>query len=104
MISQYQYIIIVGNPNWLSRMSKNTSIALGEHWQAFIEKQVSSGRYGSASEVIRNALRLLEQRDAKIETLRAALIEGEASGMAGRLDMDDIKRKARQKAGQESSE
>ena len=57
MISVYQYIIIIGNSNGLSRMSKNTSIALGEHWQAFIEKQVSSGRYGSASEVIRNALR-----------------------------------------------
>jgi len=79
-------------------MSKNTSIALGEHWQAFIEKQVSSGRYGSASEVIRNALRLLEERDAEIETLRAALVEGEASGSAGRLDMDGIKRKARLQA------
>jgi antitoxin ParD1/3/4 len=85
-------------------MSKNTSIALGEHWQAFIEKQISSGRYGSASEVIRNALPLLEERDAKIETLRAALVEGEASGSAGRLDLDDIKRKARRKARQVSAE
>ncbi len=104
MNSLYHYIIIVGNPNWLSRMSKNTSIALGEHWQAFIAKQVSSGRYGSASEVIRNALRLLEQRDARIQTLRAALVEGEASGSAGRLDLDDIKRKARRKAGLTSAE
>ena len=98
----YQYIIIIGNSNGLSRMSKNTSIALGEHWQAFIEKLVSSGRYGSASEVIRNALRLLEERNAKIETLRAALVEGEASGSAGRLDMDVIKRKARQQAEQKT--
>ena len=104
MISLYQFIIIVGNSNWLSRMSKNTSIALGEHWQAFIEKQVSSGRYGSASEVIRNALRLLEQQDAKMETLRAALVEGEASGSAGQFDLDDIKRKARRKAGPASAE
>jgi antitoxin ParD1/3/4 len=93
-----------GNSYRLSRMSKNTSIALGEHWQTFIEKQVASGRYGSASEVIRNALRLLEQRDAKVETLRAALIEGEASGIAGRLDMDEIKRKARQKVSKRSAE
>ena len=100
MISIYQYIIIVGNFNRSNRMSKNTSIALGEHWQAFIEKQVSSGRYGSASEVIRNALRLLEERDAEIETLRAALVEGEASGSAGRLDMNGIKRKARLQAEQ----
>jgi antitoxin ParD1/3/4 len=85
-------------------MSKNTSIALGEHWQAFIERQVASGRYGSASEVIRTALRLLEQRDASIETLRTALIEGEVSGTAGPFDIDDIKRKARIKAGQEPAE
>ena len=85
-------------------MSKNTSIALGEHWQAFIEKQVSSGRYDSANGVIRSALRLLEQRDVRIETLRAALIEGEASGSVGRLDLDDIKRKARRKAGLASAE
>lgn len=85
-------------------MSKNTSIALGEHWQAYIESQVASGRYGSASEVIRTALRLLEQRDASIETLRSALIEGEASGTAGPLDIDDIKRKARIKAGQKPAE
>ena len=104
MISLYQYVKIVGNTNRLNRMSKNTSIALGEHWQAFIEKQVSSGRYGSASEVIRNALRLLEERNAKIETLRAALVEGEASGSAGRLDLDDIKRKARRNAGLASAE
>ena len=85
-------------------MSKNTSVALGEHWQLFIEKLVASGRYGSASEVIRTALRLLEQRDANIEMLRSALIEGELSGTAGPLDIDDIKRKARIKAGQEPAE
>ena len=104
MIALYQYIIIIGNFYRSNRMSKNTSIALGEHWQAFIEKQVSSGRHGSASEVIRNALRLLEERNAKFETLRAALVEGEASGSAGRLDLDDIKRKARRKARQVSAE
>lgn len=82
----------------LSHMAKNTSIALGEHWQAFIEKQVSSGRYGSASEVVRTALRLLEQRDAGIEAIRAALTEGENSGIAGPLNMDEIKRKAKEKA------
>jgi len=69
-----------------------------------IEKQVSSGRYGSASEFIRNGLRLLEEQNAKIETLRAALVEGEDSGSAGRLDLDDIKRKARRNAGLASAE
>ena len=103
-MTKYQDIIISGIAHRSSPMSKNTSIALGEHWQAFIERQVASGRYGSASEVIRTALRLLEQRDASIETLRTALSEGEASGAAGPLDIDDIKRKARIKAGQEPAE
>ncbi|MFI5014702.1 MAG: type II toxin-antitoxin system ParD family antitoxin [Hyphomicrobiales bacterium] len=61
-------------------MSKNTSFSLGEHFSAFIEGQVAQGRYGSASDVVRAALRLLEEQEAKLVALRAALVEGEVSG------------------------
>ncbi len=77
----------------------NTSLSLGDHLEVFIKDQISTGRYGSASELVRDSLRLLEQRELKIEALRAALIEGEQSGSAGELDMAEIKRKAKLKAG-----
>lgn len=63
-------------------MAKNTSITLGEHFDGFISNQIQSGRYGSASEVIRSALRLLEAQETKMNTLRQLLVEGEESGMA----------------------
>lgn len=60
-------------------MGKNTSISLGEHFESFINKEVKSGRYGSASEVIRTALRLLENEEKKMKILRDALVLGEKS-------------------------
>lgn len=76
----------------------NTSLTLGKHWESFIKEKLADGRYGSASELVRDSLRLLEERDVKLETLRAALIEGEDSGSVGKLDMESIKRKGRVKA------
>ncbi|KOS05253.1 antitoxin [Flavobacterium akiainvivens] len=61
-------------------MAKNTSILLGNHFDDFISKEVASGRYNSASEVIRSALRLLELEEDKIKRLRNELEEGENSG------------------------
>ena len=68
-------------------MAKNTSITLGEHFEGFIATQIQSGRYGSASEVIRSALRLLETQETKMNTLRQLLVEGENSGNAD-YDLD----------------
>ena len=65
-------------------MSKNTSFSIGEHFSGFIEAQVSEGRYSSASDVVRAGLRLLEEQEAKLATLRAALVEGEQSGISSR--------------------
>jgi len=69
-------------------MSKNTSIALGDHFADFVSSQVKDGRYASASEVVRAGLRLLEEREAQLASLRAALIEGEESGAAEPFDFD----------------
>jgi len=63
-------------------MAKNTSITLGKHFDGFITGQVKSGRFGSASEVVRAGLRLLENTETKLETLRHMLNEGEQSGIA----------------------
>lgn len=63
-------------------MARNTSVSLGEHFDEFIAAQVESARHGSASEVVRAGLRLLESNERKLEALRGALVAGERSGRA----------------------
>jgi antitoxin ParD1/3/4 len=67
-------------------MAHNTSILLGEHFEGFISAKVSSGRYNSASEVIRTALRLLEAEESKEKNLHKALRQGEKSGIDKNFD------------------
>jgi antitoxin ParD1/3/4 len=67
-------------------MAKNTSILLGEHFEKFITREVSSGRYGSASEVVRTALRMLESEEQKKSALISALIQGEKSKRVENFD------------------
>ena len=71
----------------------STSLTLGPHWEAFIKEKISSGRYGSVSALVRDSLRLLEEREMKLEGLRSALVGGETRGLAGELGMEEIKRK-----------
>lgn len=69
-------------------MAQNTSISLDDHFAEFLAQEVSTGRYRSASEVVRAGLRLLEDRETQLAALRAALIAGEQSGSAGPVDFD----------------
>lgn len=71
-------------------MGKNTSFSLNEHYSAFIEEEVASGRYRSASDVVRSALRLLEDRETRLRVLRQELIAGEQSGEPTSFDFDDF--------------
>jgi len=80
-------------------MAKNTSIVLGDHFDQFISAQIKHGRYGSASEVVRQGLRLLEEHEQKVATLRQALLDGETSGKSKPLQMKSIIRAAKREAG-----
>jgi antitoxin ParD1/3/4 len=64
------------------------SLSLGEHWEVFIKNEIASGRYGSASEVVRDALRGMEERKSKLATLRAHLSEGAAQARSGEFVED----------------
>ncbi len=73
-------------------MAKTTSIALGNHFNGFVTEQLSSGRYGSASEVVRAGLRILEEREAKHKALQQAITLGIDSGVADDFSMEALQR------------
>ena len=77
-----------------------SSYTLGEHYEKFVRELVESGRYNSASEVLRDGLRLLEDaevlRKVRTEELKRLIQEGLDSGDAGPLDMEDIIAEAKQ--------
>ncbi|KPF84937.1 CopG family transcriptional regulator [alpha proteobacterium AAP38] len=49
------------------------NVSIGRRWETFVDDAVKSGRYGSASEVIREGLRLVEEREARLQALRDTL-------------------------------
>ncbi len=71
-------------------MSKNTSILLGDHFEEFVARQVSSGKFASVSEVVRSALRLFEFEETKKESLVKALRKGERSGFIEDFNGDEF--------------
>ncbi len=67
-------------------MRRNTSISLSNHFEKFVEKSVSTGRFKNTSEVIRAGLRLLEEEEIKIASLKTAIVEGIDSGTVNNFD------------------
>jgi len=63
-----------------------SSYTLGPHYEAFVKGQLSSGRYNNKSEVVRDALRLMEERERRMAALDAAITRGLADANAGRVE------------------
>jgi antitoxin ParD1/3/4 len=81
--------------NWYIRskqlvVAKIRSIFLGDYWDQFVNRQVSSGRYSSASEVVRAALRMFEKEEIKKKELLKELIVGEKSGLNEDFDKNEF--------------
>jgi antitoxin ParD1/3/4 len=78
------------------------SFALGEHFETFIDAQITGGRYNNASEVVRDALRLLEDRERQRQLeLRRLIDQGRASGLSdvpGEAVLDRLETKYRRMA------
>jgi antitoxin ParD1/3/4 len=69
-------------------MAKNTSILLGDYFENFINGLVKTGKFSSASEVVRTALRMFEQEETKKTELIKELIKGEKSGFVKDFNRD----------------
>jgi antitoxin ParD1/3/4 len=70
-------------------MARVTSVTLGEHFTGFVGEMVQSGRYGNTSEVLRDALRLMEAREQRIQSVREMVLAGVNAPISNR-NMDDI--------------
>lgn len=67
-------------------MAKNTSILLGAYFDNFISQQIKTGKYATASEVVRAALRMFEHEESKKKVLIKELEVGEKSGFVKNFD------------------
>ena len=78
-------------------MAKNTSILLGDYFDNFINKQIKTGKFSSASEVIRTALRMFEHEETKKSELIKELKKGEKSGFSENFNRQDFLKNMHQK-------
>ncbi|MFA7446692.1 MAG: type II toxin-antitoxin system ParD family antitoxin [Flavobacteriaceae bacterium] len=78
-------------------MAKNTSILLGDYFDNFINQQIQSGKFSSASEVVRAALRMFEYEETKKSELIKELKKGEKSGFVKDFDREKFLNNLHQK-------
>lgn len=69
------------------------TITLTDQQAALIKSQIDEGRYANDSECIRDLIRGEQARDAEVEAIRLALIEGESSGEPGSFNVDEFKQR-----------
>lgn len=79
-------------------MPRNTSVTLGEHFDAFVSQKIAEGRFQSVSEAVRAGLRRLEEEEAKLEALKAKLLGGKASPLVEDFDPQRFLAEMRQKS------
>ncbi len=82
-LKSYQNLVTLAETDLMGR---NTSVSLGDYFEKFVDAKVAEGRFKNASEVIRAGLRLLEEDEAKVATLKIALQEGITSGSVKNFD------------------
>jgi antitoxin ParD1/3/4 len=83
-----RHLFAITNYWYFEGMSSNTSISLDEHSAAFLAREVTSGRFRTASEAVRAGLRLLEDQETHLAALRASLADGESSGTPEPFDLE----------------
>ena len=74
-------------------MARTVTVTLGPHYEEFIQANIAGGRYNTVSEVIRAGLRLLEEDETRLAAIRAALIEGEESGVVEDFNPEEFLQK-----------
>ncbi len=72
------------------------NVSLNAHFEKFVAEAVASGRFKSSSEVVREGLRLLEEREMRIAALRREIQKGRQSGDPVPYDPEEIKRRSRE--------
>ncbi len=82
-------------------MPRTVTVTLGPHFEEFIRANIAGGRYNNASEVIRAGLRRLEEDESRLAAIRAALKDGEESGVVEDFDPDVFLRKLNEAKGNE---